>query len=148
MLLSDEELFETVYFQSLDFVDSHTDEATALSQMSDAQRTVYILSVFDAELQNDGLCQFFVNSSRTLAPYVGECLQTVGAEEHRKLLDAFVADNSIELSHLESYGIKDVSEYAAQRARYDFDSFDDAYVALPSLQEYIVAHIKANIGEF
>ena len=55
---------------------------------------------------------------------------------------------SIELSHLESYGIKDVSEYAAQRARYDFDSFDDAYVALPSLQEYIVAHIKANIGEF
>ena len=146
--LSDDRLYEKVYFQTLDLIESYPDEETALSQISPECRTVYILSIFDMEIQNGGLCQFFVNSSRLLAPYVDECLETVQAQEHKELLSAFVVSNNIDLHHLESFEILDVSEYAAQAKRYDFASFDDAYMDLIPLQDYIVSYIKANISEF
>lgn len=146
--LSDDRLFESVYLYNLDLVDSFPDESTALSQISPERRVVYILSIFDMELQDGGLCQFFVNSSRTLAPYIDECLKTVGAEEHRKLFAEFVADNRIDLNNLESFMISSVEEYAAQTERYDFDAFNTACFELNALQDFIVAYIKANITEF
>lgn len=148
LTLSDRQLFETVYFQNLDLVESFADEASALSQISPARRTVYILSIFDMEIQNGGLCQFFVNSSHSLAPYVDACLETVGAEAHRQLFADFISNNAIDLHDLDSFQISRVEEYAAQTARYDFNAFDDAYCDLTALQDYIVAYIKANISEF
>ena len=132
----------------LDLVDSFPDEATALSQISPERRVVYILSIFDMELQNGGLCQYFVNSSRTLAPYIDECLKTVGAEEHCNLLIEFVANNQIDLYNLNSFRISSVEEYAAQTERYDFDAFEKPYFDLSPLQGFIVDYIKANISEF
>ena len=146
--LPDDKLFEAVYFQNLDLIESFADEDIALSQISPARRTVYILSMFDMEIQNGGLCQFFVNSSRSLAPYVGECLKMVGAEEHRKLFAEFVTSNQIDLNNLDSFRISDVEEYAAQIKRYDFDAFENPYCELTPLQDFLVAYIKANISEF
>ena len=146
--LSDDQLFEAVYFYNLDLVESFPDEATALSQISPKRRIVFILSIFDMELQNGGLCQFFVNSSRSLAPYIDECLQAVGAEEHRKLFTKFVADNQIDLNHLDSFRISSVEEYATQTERYDFNSFENPYFELTPLQNFIVDYIKVQISEF
>ena len=146
--LSDDKLFETVYLQTLDLVEAFDDEDSAFAQISPAQRIVYILSIYDMEIQNGGLCQFFVNSSRLLAPQVEQCLKTVGAEEHRQLFAAFVADNRLDLQNLDSFEITDVEEYSAQTERYDFDAFDNAYCELTPLQDHIVAYIKANILEF
>ena len=84
--LSDDALFETVYLQTLDVVDSFPDEETAFSKISIEQKTVYILSIYDMEIQNGGLCQFFVNSSRSLAPYIEDNLNKIGATEHKNYL--------------------------------------------------------------
>ena len=146
--LSDSKLFETVYFQMLDLVESFPDEDIALSEMSAAQKTVYILSIFDMEIQNGGLCQFFVNPSRSLAPDVGEYLEIVGAEEHRQLFEEFASENQLDLTDLTSFEITDVEEFATQTERYPFDDFDNAYCELQSLQDYIVAYIRDNIEEF
>ncbi len=146
--LSDGRLYETVYLQNINLVETYDDEATALSQISDAQRTVYILNTFDMEIQNGGLCQFFVNSSRELAPYVDECLKTVSAEDQRVLFSEFVDVNQIDLGNLESFEISNVLEFQAQTQRYDFDSFDKDYMKLTPLKDYIVSYIKANINEF
>lgn len=146
--LTDDELFETVYFQNIDLVMSYPDESQALSQISPEQRTFYILSIYDMEIQNGGLCQFFVNSSRSLAPFVDECLETVGAEEHRKLLAEFVADNDIDLNNLESFDTPDIEDYILQTQRYDFDSFDNAYYELTALRDYLVEYVKNNITAF
>ncbi len=146
--LSDSELYEKVYLQTLDLVDSYPDEETAFSKIIPEHRTVYILSIFDMEIQNGGLCQFFVNSSRLLAPYVDECLITVNAEEQRKLFSSFVTTNNIDLNNLESFEIEDITEFAAQTERYDFESFDNAYIKLTPLQDYITSYIKANISVF
>ena len=88
--LSDDALFETVYLQTLDVVDSFPDEETAFSKISIEQKTVYILSIYDMEIQNGGLCQFFVNSSRSLAPYIEDNLNKIGATEHKKLFTEFI----------------------------------------------------------
>ena len=146
--LTDNQLYEKVYLQTLDLVESFGDEETALSKISPECRTVYILSIYDMEIQNGGLCQFFVNSSRLLAPYIAECLETVNALEHQQLFSEFVNSNHIDVKHLESFETEDVDGYIAQTERYDFDTFDNAYIELTPLQDYIVAYIKANISEF
>ena len=146
--LDDSRLYERVYLQTLNLVESFEDEEAALAQMSPECRTVYILSVFDMEIQNGGLCQFFVNSSDSLASYVDECLETVKAQEHRELFAEFVTDNNIDLENLDSFEANDVDEYIEQTKRYDFDSYDDKYSQLKPLQDYLVSYIKANISKF
>ena len=51
-----------------------------ISQLSDEEKVFYVVYYFNAEWQNGGLCQFFVNSSRVYAPIIGEylgCFQLV-----------------------------------------------------------------------
>ena len=145
--LTDDELFDAVYFQNLKICEGAEDSEVDL--FTGARKTVFVLSLFDAEVQNGGLCQFFVNSSREAAPYVSECLAAVGAEKHRALFDEFVQNNAIDLSDLSSFMIFwSRRSYIKQTKRYDFDAFDNQYYELPALQELITAYIRANIAEF
>ncbi len=145
LVLSDEELFQTVYFQSIDMVENTENE---LEQLAGARRTAYILSTFDAEIQNGGLCQFFVNSSGECAPYVSECLKKVEAEDHRRLYDDFIVNNGINVADLDSFKVNSRHGYIKQTKRFDYDSFDDKYYELSPLQEKITAYIRSNINEF
>ncbi len=146
--LSDDDLFETICFQNIDIADAAEDEDKELEQFTGARKTVYILSLFDSEIQNGGLCQFFVNSSRIVAPYVLESLKRVGAQEHLNLFKEFITTNNIDVSDLESFKVFSKRGYIKQTKRFDFDSFDDKYYELPALQEKVVAYIKNNINEF
>lgn len=146
--LPDSQMYESVYLQNLDIVDSYADEETALSQTDPVRRTLFILSIYDMEIQCGGLCQFFVNSSRTLAPHILACLETVGATEHMQLFSGFVTDNAIDLFNLDSFRVPDVLEYAAQTKRYDFEKFNDRYTQLTPLQTYMVRYIRANPESF
>ncbi len=148
LTLSDDDLYETVYFQNLDIAESAEDEDRELEQFAGARRTVYILNTFDSEIQNGGLCQFFVNSSRLVAPYVSESLKKINADEHLRLFEDFVTANGIDVSNLESFKTNSVREYKKQTKRFDFESFDDKYYELPALQDKIVEFIKNHINEF
>ena len=146
--LTDDELYETIYFQNLDIVYSYESEEIALKKMDSVRKTVYILSMYEYEISNGGLCQFFVNSTRELAPYVSKCLAEIGATEHRALFDSFIFDNNINVYELESFITDDSDDYSKQKKRYDFDSFDEEYDELPFLRESIVDYIRKNINEF
>ncbi len=148
LTLSDEDLFETVYLQNLDIAEKGHEDDTELEQFTGARKNVYILSIWDAEIQNGGLCQFFVNSSRTAAPFVSDVLALVGATEHKALFDRFVEQNGIDLCDLDSFKVRSTRGFVKQTKRYDFDAFDDAYYELPPLEDYVVSYIKANIQEF
>lgn len=148
LTLDDDELWETVWLQNLDIAETVEEGAGELQTFSGPRRVVYILSTFDSEVQNGGLCQFFVNSSREVAPFVCESLETVGATEHCLLLQDFVTKNGIDLSDLSSFIITSRRGYIKQTKRFDFDSFDERYYELPPLQELVTAYIRANIEEF
>lgn len=148
LTLSDEDLFETVEMQNYDIIDDAEDVDEQLKLLSGARKTVYILSMFDAEIQNGGLCQFYANSSSAVAPFVSEALKCVGAQEHLKLFEEFNKNNNIDVCDLESFKVRSIRGFKKQTKRFDFDAFDDSYYDLPALQDKSIAYIKNNISEF
>lgn len=119
-----------------------------LEILNEEKQVIYILKYFDEEVQNGGLCQFFVNSSRVLAPYISETLGSVGADKYRKLYNDFVDENNIDLTDLSSFIIEDTKEYEKQYERYDFDKFDDAFYELceeEPLDNFIAKYARLNI---
>jgi hypothetical protein len=144
--LSDEDLCGTVYFQCLDLAEEC--EGSQVDLFVGARRTVYILGLFDSEIQNGGLCQFFVNASGGVAPFVSESLAEVGAERHRKLFDDFISSNQIDVFNLSSFEINSVRQYQMQTKRFDYDVFDAAYSELPDLQTFVASFIRSHISEF
>lgn len=146
--LSDYDLFETVYLQMLDLVHSYPSESAAMEAMTQAQRVFYVLSMYDMEMQNGGLCQFFTNASSTLVADVEHCLEILGADAHRDLFVDFMETNQIDSSVLESFVIYDVDDYIEHTERYDFDSFDMAYYDLPPLFGDLAEYVRRHIDEF
>ena len=103
------------------------------------------------EVQNGGLCQFFVNSSRDVAPYVVESLNEIGAINYKILLSNFVEEHNINLSDLDSFMIEEVEEFEAQTKRYPFDDFDDKYYELyekEPLEDLLISYAKKHLEDF
>jgi hypothetical protein len=100
------------------------------------------------EVQNGGLCQFFVNSSGELAPYIEDAMAEIGAEEHRALFAKFVTENEIDLNNMDSFRVTSVRQYRDQLERYDYGIFDDAYYDLPSIYDYLTKWLRENIDRF
>lgn len=113
-----------------------------LSQLNDDEKVFYVLYYFNAELQNGGLCQFFVNSSRKYAPLISEYLEEVGAIKHKKLYDDFIKDNDININDLSFFEINDLSEYQIKANSYPFDSFDDAFYELDELDDLLKVYME------
>lgn len=143
-LLSDIELYEAVCHRVQHKAWS---EDCGLELMSDAQRVIYVTSYYEMEVNNGGLCQFFVNSSQECAPYLSRCLEDLGALEHKKLFDDFVGENSIDLTDLSSFQIDRIEEFEEQTKRYPFDDFDNAFYQLPSIQECSYPFVRAHIEQ-
>ena len=146
--LPDEELFSAAQTRIDAIMDTHDEILEGFSLLSDPQKVFFALNYLEMEVNNGGLCQFFVNSSRVLAPYISEYLGIIGATEHKQLFDGFIQKNNIDLSDLSSFKIRHVREFAAQAERYPFDEYDDAFYTLPSLEDSLTAYVKANISAF
>lgn len=101
-----------------------------------AQRTVYILSYFESDLQTGGLEYFFTQNAE-LAPTVSECLGEMGASEHRTLYDEFVAKHGCRMSYSERLEYQD-----------ELEAFDQSYRDLPPLEQFFAAYLRANIEQF
>ncbi len=107
----------------------------------------HVLLKFEMEVNNGGLCQFFVNSSRACAPYVTEALAAIGAWETKALFEGFVSDNGIDLQDLSSFKIASIGEYEAQTKRYDFDAFDDRFYQDHRFHQLLMAYLRENLEQ-
>lgn len=144
--LSDEDLWDCVTSRLPDL-----EEPEGLAALCGPVRTVYTLYWYDLEVQNGGLCQYFVNSSRITAPYLPEALTAVGAEEYRKDFETFVRRNALDVTDLSSFQIQDVDQFAAQNARYPFDAFDEEYYERCEsglLEDLGVAYVRKHLDAF
>lgn len=140
--LSDDELYTAVNcICSLDVDDEKLDIANEI------QRAFYVIDYFNLEVNNGGLCQFFVNSSRVCAPYISNSLEMIGAEKTKNLFDSFVAKNSIDLKNLDSFIIDDIDKFEEQTKRYPFDDFDNSYYKIEDIDKLLVSFAKKNINE-
>ena len=140
LALNDENFFDAIECVCEDAVYDITD-----SQINEEQKTIYSLNKFESEVNNGGLCQFFVNSSRECAPYISKALDAVGAFQIKDLYDKFISDNCIDVTDLSSFKISSIDEYEAQTQRYDFDSFDNKFYEDEKLHQLIIEYSRKNI---
>ena len=146
--LSDEELFNAVLGRTEAKVDKFDAITDGVKALTGAERVFYVASYYEMEVNNGGLCQFFVNSSREVAPYLAECLGAIGANDHKKLFEDFISDNGIDLCNLSSFVINDADEFEKQNERFPFDDFDNAFYNLTPIQDLLIPYIREHISEF
>ena len=83
--LSDDDLLFAVIARTEKKVDDFDDLGKGFDSLNQSQKVFYSLNWLESEVNNGGLCQFFVNSSRMVAPLVSGYMEIVGAAEHKKL---------------------------------------------------------------
>ena len=91
------------------------------------QRWVYSLISFEREVNNGGLCQFFVNSSGACAPFISEALEQVGALHIKDVYESFLTDNNIDPGDLSFFQLESIDDYSDREEAFDFDQFDDFF---------------------
>ena len=142
LALNDEDFFDAVECVCQDAVFDITH-----SDISEEQKLVYSLNRLEAEVNNGGLCQFFVNSSSECAPYISKALEVVGAISIKDLFDEFIATNNIDVNDLSSFKISSVDDFEEQTQRYDFDSFDEKFYEETNLHRQIIEYSRKNIDK-
>ncbi|MBR3809393.1 MAG: DUF4375 domain-containing protein [Clostridia bacterium] len=134
-----ERLEKTVY--------SYNTIEDGINALNEKQRIIFVLDYMEMEINNGGLCQFFVNSSRVVAPIVSKYLEVTGAFKHKKLYDDFISQNNIDVNNLSSFDSNTHKEFSAQYERYPFDDFDNAFYELEPLETYLIPYIRENIND-
>ncbi len=146
--LDDEELFEAVNVRTENKVDSFEELVEGFNALNDSQKVFYALNWLEMEVNNGGLCQYFVNSSRISAPFVSEYMEIVGATTHKKLFDDFVKKNNINLTELSFFNIEKIEEFEEKAESYPFDDYDEAYYEMEPLETYLKKYIRKHVADF
>ena len=142
LVLDDEEFYDAIESICEDAVYDIKE-----ANLTNEQKIVYSLNKFESEVNNGGLCQFFVNSSSECAPYISEALAAVGAFELKILFDNFINTNSIDVNDLSSFKISSIDKYKAQTERFDFDSFDDKFYEDKNIHQQIIDYSRKHIEQ-
>lgn len=116
-------------------------------ELTEVQIFVYSLNRFEAEVNNGGLCQFFVNSSSECAPYISRAMNAIGATELKNHFDNFITENNINVNDLSSFKIDSLEQYEEQTKRFDFDSFDDKFYMSYDFHQQIITYARKNIEQ-
>ena len=146
--LSDDELFSAIVARTESKVDSFDEWEDGVNSLNLSQKIFYSVNWLEIEVNNGGLCQFFVNSSRMVASLVSEYMGIIGAVDHKKLYDDFISKCGIDLNDLSSFDIEEVSEFEEQNQRYPFDEYDDAFYDMEPLETYLKKFIRENVKDF
>lgn len=104
-----------------------------LAKLSLPERILYVLDEFDSEIQNGGINQYFINSSRMNAHLVSGYLEKINALDQKLLFDEFVYNCQIDFDNLDNLGELD-DEVC--------DQFDEYYYDLNSLMDLLIEFIK------
>ena len=122
--------YEELYFELLDRTGGpEFDEA--FPELPLPVRNLYLAAVFDMEIQNGGLLQYFANCGSESASQLSQSLRAVGLEPMAKLYDEFLAVHEIDASDLSDFHCASVEDFIALCTRYpESGTFDDAYMEL------------------
>lgn len=146
--LSDDDLISAVLVRTEHTVEGFDEPIDGLNALNYCQKVFYSLNCFEMEVNDGGLCQFFVNSSKITAPFISEYMGVVGADEHKTLFDKFISDNKIDLSDLSLFDLGDLEDYEEQTKIYPFDEYDNAYSDLEPIETYLKKYVREHFTDF
>lgn len=140
--LSDEELYEAVIARA-----DAAMRINGLNALTEAQLTILTADQLFIEVNNGGLCQFFVNSSRAFAPYVVESMEKLGKPEIAALYRAFIEENKIDVHDLSEFDIEKADDFADKEDHYPFDDFDNEFYTFSDIRDEAAPYLREHIGE-
>ena len=146
--LDDDMLFFSAISRTEHIIDNYEESEDGFAALNAHQKVLFSVNALESEVNNGGLCQFFVNSSRAVAPFISDSLGLIGAEEHKALFDGFISKYRIDLNDLSSFMIRRTRDFDKMTKRYPFDEYDDAFYELPALEEPLTKYIRAHIDAF
>ena len=141
--------YDDLYFDILDIPAGPNDDPY-FSSLPEAAQCLHFVALFDMEIQNGGLQQFFVNCGAAYAVRISQNLRITGLSEIADLYDDFINRHGIDVSCLIRFSAETEDELIALTTLYPFDEFDDAYIKLWKMRkfnkvmlEYANAHPEA-----
>ena len=143
--LGDEELRMALLTRVEFITNQFENDAEGLQQLNEAQQIFYAATQYEMEVNNGGLCQYFVNSSRYTAPYLVHALEEIGAPDAARQFATFVEENGIDVSGLSSFILDDIDEFDEQNERYPFDEFDDHFYESTVLEDKILRYAREHL---
>lgn len=113
-------------------------------------QSLYIVALLDMEVQNGGLCQFFVNGGAEGASKVADGLREIGLSGMANVYECFVTDHGIDLAELKAFHVETAEQFSALYHLYPFDEFDGEYMKMRRqlkfervMLNYANAHLEA-----
>lgn len=114
---------------------------TGYENLNDIQKIAYLCFWYDAEVQNGGHLQFFLNESGALAKETEAALIAIGADEQ-----AVILCNALDILNTKGIpAISSVGEYVDEAMAGKFDESDMSYYACETplddlLMDYVTKH--------
>lgn len=146
--LSDNDLYEAAFDRTEHKVENFNNYEDCLKLLNPAQLVFFSVWTLEMEVNNGGLCQFFVNSSYIFAPIVSKNMEIIGAFEHKKLYDDFIKKYNIDVTDLSFFDINDTSEFEEKVQAYPFDEYDEAFYELEPLESFLTKYVRAHPDDF
>ena len=123
------EAYDQLYFAILNITEGPGYDLQ-FDSLPEAAQALYVIAIFDAEIQNGGLCQFFHNCGSAYATRVEDSLRAIGLEPIEAIYASFISDHQIDTADLSSFQGGTIESFVSQYARYPYDEFDNTYVSL------------------
>ena len=101
------------------------------ADLPESVQNLYLAAIFDMEIQNGGLLQYFANCGEESATRVSKSLRAIGLEAMADLYDEFLAGHAIDPEDLSAFECESMEDFIALYERYpETDAFDNAYMEL------------------
>ena len=93
-------------------------------------QSLFIAMMFDMEIQNGGVAQFFWNDGSEYAKLVPDALREIGMDDVAALYEQFVEENHITLEEMDTYRERFPMMGEGFYDYHPFDEFDEAYIKI------------------
>lgn len=122
------EEYEALYFAVIERCDE-PGTPDFMTQPKSVQ-SLFVAMMFDMEIQNGGLAQFFWNDGSVYAKLVPEALREIGMDDVAALYEQFVQENNITLEEMDTYRERFPMMGEGFYGYHPFDEFDEAYIKI------------------
>lgn len=149
--LSDADLVMVILFHTDFRYGDVTENYALIESISDYERIAYTVAIFDLEVQNGGICQYFANPSGCTARYISKALEDIGAQKISKAFTEFTTKYDIDINNLEEFKWNSTEEFSSKYTLYPFEEFDNTFVStykVENLEELNARFIRDHIDKF
>lgn len=146
--LADGELYEAINERIDEKIADCEDMDEIRDELTEEEFAFYTVNRFKEEVEENGIDALFDGSSDDLVPLISECLDVIGADEHKELYDTFVAVNDFASEVIPGFDKGIIGSVLSGIESLTSDEFDEQFEELPDLEDALQDYARDNIDNF